>query len=50
MVFSSEVFLFGFLPLFLAVYYLTPARWKNITLLLFSVFVLVLQPAAARNL
>jgi alginate O-acetyltransferase complex protein AlgI len=36
MVFSSEVFLFGFLPAFLALYYLTPARWKNITLLLCS--------------
>lgn len=36
MVFSSEIFLFGFLPAFLAVYYLTPARWKNMMILLGS--------------
>jgi alginate O-acetyltransferase complex protein AlgI len=29
MVFSSLIFLFGFLPLFLAVYYATPGRWRN---------------------
>jgi alginate O-acetyltransferase complex protein AlgI len=33
MVFSSETFLFLFLPLFLAVYYLTPGRWRSLTLL-----------------
>ena len=36
MVFSSEVFLFGFLPSFLIVYYLTPMRWRNIVILLGS--------------
>lgn len=34
MVFSSSHFLFYFLPIFLAVYFLTPA--KNIVLLIFS--------------
>ncbi|HEY6000019.1 MAG TPA: MBOAT family protein, partial [bacterium] len=29
MVFSSFVFLAGFLPAFLAIYYLCPARWRN---------------------
>ncbi|TFL16186.1 MBOAT family O-acyltransferase [Jannaschia formosa] len=33
MVFSSETFLFLFLPLFLALYYLTPARLRSLTLL-----------------
>ncbi len=33
MVFSSEAFLFLFLPLFLAAYYLTPARAKSYTIL-----------------
>lgn len=33
MVFSSLIFVFGFLPLFLAAYYLTPQRFKNITAL-----------------
>ena len=33
MIFSSVEFLLFFLPLFLAVYGLTPARMKNITLL-----------------
>lgn len=33
MVFSSESFLFLFLPLFLAAYYLTPARAKSYTIL-----------------
>src|SRR5580704_17342337 len=37
MVFSSIVFLFFFLPLFLAAYFLTPTiRGKNLTTLLFS--------------
>lgn len=37
MVFSSVVFLFAFLPLFLAVYFLMPTRSaKNVVLLLFS--------------
>jgi alginate O-acetyltransferase complex protein AlgI len=29
MVFSSYIFLFGFLPIFLAVYYLVPNRWRS---------------------
>jgi alginate O-acetyltransferase complex protein AlgI len=33
MVFASPVFLFLFLPIFLGVYYLTPARWKSIAIL-----------------
>ena len=36
MVFSSETFLFLFLPLFLAVYYLTPMRFRSVTILVFS--------------
>ena len=36
MVFSSETFLFLFLPVFLAAYYLTPFRWQSLTILLFS--------------
>ncbi len=36
MVFSSPVFLFGFLPLALFVYYISPTSIKNIVLLLFS--------------
>jgi alginate O-acetyltransferase complex protein AlgI len=38
MVFSSIVFLLGFLPVFLLTYYLVPGKYKNITLLLFSIF------------
>jgi alginate O-acetyltransferase complex protein AlgI len=33
MVFSSETFLFLFLPVFLIAYYLTPSRYRNATLL-----------------
>lgn len=36
MVFSSETFLFLFLPLFLAVYYLTPMRYRSVTILVGS--------------
>ena len=36
MVFSSHIFLFGFLALALALYYATPARWKSLTLTLVS--------------
>lgn len=36
MVFSSPIFLFGFLPLALLLYYLSPRLLKNITLLIFS--------------
>ena len=31
MVFSTDLFLFLFLPAFLAVYYLTPPSWRNLT-------------------
>lgn len=36
MVFSSNVFLFLFLPLFLGLYYATPSRFKSLTILLGS--------------
>ena len=36
MVFSSNIFLFYFLPIFLAVYFLTPPKFRNYTRLLFS--------------
>ena len=36
MVFSSETFLFLFLPLFLTVYYLTPVRHRSVTILVGS--------------
>lgn len=36
MVFSSETFLFLFLPIFLAVYYLTPHRFRSATILVGS--------------
>ena len=32
MVFSSFIFLFGFLPVVLALYYITPRRFRNVTL------------------
>lgn len=38
MVFSSVIFLTVFLPLFLAIYYLTPHRWKSLIILLGSYF------------
>ncbi|HNS17124.1 MAG TPA: MBOAT family protein [Bacteroidales bacterium] len=38
MVFSSSLFLFYFLPLFLLVYFLTDQRYKNIVLLAASIF------------
>lgn len=38
MVFSSSLFLFLFLPLFLSVYFLSPTRFKNGVILLFSLF------------
>ncbi len=36
MLFSSAIFLFLFLPLFLASYFLAPKKWSNLVLLLFS--------------
>ena len=38
MLFSSNVFLFAFLPAVLAVYYVCPRRWRNPVLLVFSLF------------
>ncbi len=38
MVFSSIVFLLYFLPVFLITYFLTPAKFKNFVLLIFSIF------------
>lgn len=38
MLFSSNVFLFGFLPVVLLTYYLVPRRFRNLVLLLFSLF------------
>lgn len=38
MVFSSNLFLFGFLPLVLGFYFLTPARFRNLYLFATSVF------------
>ena len=36
MVFSSEVFLFLFLPVFMGAYFLTPTRWRSLTILVGS--------------
>ena len=38
MIFSSLTFLFAYLPLTLAVYFLVPLRWRNLILLLVSLF------------
>lgn len=38
MIFSSLTFLFAYLPLTLAVYFLVPLRWRNLVLLLVSLF------------
>lgn len=38
MVFSSISFLLYFFPIFLGTYYLTPKKWKNYVVLLFSIF------------
>ena len=38
MVFSSLTFLFAYLPIVLTVYYLVPMRWRNLVLLLVSLF------------
>ena len=37
MVFSSNIFLFFFLPIFLIAYFITPQKFRNYTLLLFSI-------------
>ena len=36
MVFSSALFLFAFLPVFLLAYYATPLRWRSALILAFS--------------
>jgi alginate O-acetyltransferase complex protein AlgI len=36
MVFSSNIFLFAFLPVFLAIYYLTPVKYRSVTILVGS--------------
>ncbi|MEO1750030.1 MAG: membrane-bound O-acyltransferase family protein, partial [Pseudomonadota bacterium] len=36
MIFSTPIFVFGFLPLFLTLYYLAPARFRTATLLVAS--------------
>ena len=38
MVFSSPLFIFYFLPIFLITYFRTPNKFKNFTCLLFSIF------------
>ena len=38
MLFSSEEFIFLFLPIFLLIYFLTPARFRNLVLLLGSLW------------
>lgn len=38
MIFSSLTFLFAYLPLTLAAYFLAPLRWRNLVLLLVSLF------------
>ncbi|MDD3348000.1 MBOAT family O-acyltransferase [Oscillibacter sp.] len=38
MIFSSLTFLFVYLPLTLALYFLTPLRWRNLVLLVVSLF------------
>lgn len=38
MLFSSNIFLFFYIPCVLVLYYLTPVRWRNVTLFLVSLF------------
>ena len=38
MVFSSITFLFYFLPIVLGIYYISPNKWKNLILLIASLF------------
>ena len=38
MLFSSNVFLYFYFPIVLALYYLTPRKWRNIPLFLVSLF------------
>lgn len=49
MVFSSLVFLFHFLPLFLLLYYICPAKWKNAVLfagsLIFYIYGVKMSPS-----
>ena len=41
MVFSSLPFLFGYLPLTLLAYFITPLRWRNAVLLVVSLSVTI---------
>ena len=36
MVFSSNIFLIYFLPVFLMIYFISPKKWRNVVLLMFS--------------
>lgn len=36
MVFSSNIFLIYFLPIFLMIYFISPKKWRNVVLLMFS--------------
>ena len=38
MVFSSLTFLFAYLPISLGLYFLVPLKWRNLVLLLVSLF------------
>ena len=38
MVFSSLTFLFGYLPIVLLLYFVVPMKWRNLVLLLVSLF------------
>ena len=58
MVFSSNIFLLYFLPIFLLAYFITPQKFRNYTLLLFSLvfyaygapdFVLILVASCILN-
>lgn len=58
MIFSSHIFLLYFLPAFLLVYFLVPARWRNGVLLVASIlfyawgapdFILILLASTVAN-
>ena len=48
MVFSSNIFLFAFLPLFLLYYYLVPARARSALILAFSYAFYIYETPAER--
>ena len=49
MVFSSLPFLFGYLALTLAIYFIAPLRWRNLLLLLVSLFFYDIDHVADAN-